>query len=180
VLSKVGVRYVVKSCLLRSRFKDLHMSIKVKPTTFLNAVCDPTSHRLVLLTHDVAYGLAISELRFVGLLNEAAKGGCGLLALPRLVRLTHHKDRDKSRNRVSEFACCTRLLNSHEPNIGSFQSCLRNGVYRTDRQLAAAYPEDEMERLFDCKPESYLHHKKLLHAYLLPQDAYYKRSVYTR
>ncbi len=138
------------------------MSIKVKLTTFLNAVCDPTSHRLVLLTHDVAYGLAISELRFVGLLNEAAKGGCGLLALPRLVRLTHHKDRDKSRNRVSEFACCTRLLNSHEPNIGSFQSCLRNGVYRTDRQLAAAYPEDEMERLFDCKPESYLHHSSCL------------------
>jgi hypothetical protein len=62
VLSKVGVRHVVKSCLLRSRFKDFHMSIKVKPTTFLNAVCDPTSYRLVLLTHDVAYGLAISEL----------------------------------------------------------------------------------------------------------------------
>lgn len=38
------------------------MSIEVKPTTFLNAVCACTSHRLVLLIHNVAYGLAIPEL----------------------------------------------------------------------------------------------------------------------
>lgn len=62
MLSKIVGGYTIRSCLLRNRFKNLHLSIMVKPTTFLNGVGDLMSHRLVLVAHDVAYGIVISEL----------------------------------------------------------------------------------------------------------------------
>ncbi len=74
-----------------------------------------------------------------------------LLALPRLLDVTHREAHEVSQTMTPEHARRTLLQSSHEPNAGSFHLCHQNGLHKTDKQLEAVRPGGEMERLSKSK-----------------------------